>query len=79
MKKRTNEETTQPTDTSINNKIDQSRNQLMNRSTNKPPRANELSPYKVAMNDSCILRGPSDPEHEYYQLTKGMEAKIVVF
>ena len=42
------------------------------------PLSGELRPYKVAMNNSSILRGPSDPEHEHYQLSKEMNRKIFV-
>ena len=42
------------------------------------PLLEELRSYEVAMNNSCILRSPSDPEHEHYQLIKEMDTKIVV-
>ena len=41
------------------------------------PLSGEFRPYKVAINYSCILRGPSDPEHEHYQLIKDMDTKMV--
>ena len=42
------------------------------------PLSGELKPYKVAMNDSCILHDPFDPEHEHYQLIKEMDTKNIV-
>ena len=42
------------------------------------PLSGELRSYEVAMNNSCILRGPLDPEHKHYQLIKEMDMKIVV-
>ena len=42
------------------------------------PLSGKLRPYEVAMNNSCILHGPSDPEHKHYQLTKEMDTKIIV-
>ena len=42
------------------------------------PLSGELRPYKIAMNDSSILRGPSNPEHKHYHLIKKMGTKIFV-